>query len=473
MKGKKFNKLLLLALSAVMVLVSGCNPGPSKQAETQRVIKVMYYDESYFFQQYGDLFTMEHPNVDIEVVNTQSIYSGEEVKDYNKALMDFIEKEQPDVVMLNPETYGKMANEGKLMELDTLIDRDKYNTETIYPALLEMLKEKGNGKLYGLSPTFSGNAIFYNADLFKKYGVEPPHDGMTWQEVLELARRFPAEGDEKTRVYGYGADYATTFVQLGQQIAAAEGLSVFNKDTLKVTIDTDSWKKAYQTALDATNSGAVYNPKDGGFQGGSMEEYYKSQMFLMGRIALTVGNTYILQSIKEVKGALKDYKPFELGMVAGPVDPANPETTRSIYFNEILGIRAGSPNADAAWDFIKFINGEDYAKVKSRSLNNGLLSRMGFSKEFDGHSLDVFYKLKPKVSDDDYSLSEKVPTEFYQQFDSIMQRELGLVQDKKKSLDDALKAAQQEAQVTLDKAVKDKEAKKDKEGAAGAGEGTK
>lgn len=473
MKGNKLNKLLLLALSAVMVLIAGCNPGQGKQAETKRMMKVMFFDESYFFQQYGDLFTMQYPNVDIEVVNTQSIYSGGQVEDYNKAMMDFIEKEQPDVVMLNPETYSKMANDGKLMELDTLIDRDKYNTETIYPALIEMLKQKGNGKLYGLSPTFSANAVFYNADLFNKHGVEPPHDGMSWQEILDLARRFPTEGDEKTRIYGYGTNYSTTFSQLAQQIASSEGLNAVNPDTLKVTLNTDSWKKAYKMALDAISAGAVYNPKDGGFQGGSMEEYYKSQMFLMGRIALTTGDPYMLQSLKEARSAMKDYKPFELGMVSGPVDPTNPETSRNIYFSEIFGIRAGSPNADAAWDFIKFINGEDYAKVKSRSMNNGLLSRMGYSKEFDGHSLDVFYKLKPNVSEDQYSSSDKIPMEFYQQYQTIMDRELGLVENKKKSIEEALKIIEQEAQVTLDKAVKDQEAKKAKEGTAAGSDAAK
>lgn len=464
-RGKMIRKLTLAAIAG-MVLLTGCTAGPKKEANVQRSLKVMFYDESYFFNQYGDLFAMQYPDIDVEIVSTNSIYSGNngEVIDYNKAVRDFIDKEQPDIVMLGTDNYAKMAEDGKLMELDSLIEQDKYKIDNIYPALIEMLKEKGGGKLYGLSPTFYGNTIFYNADLFKKHGVELPHDGMTWQDILDLARRFPTDGDEKSRIYGFGTNYGMTVSNLVSQIASAEGLIDVNPDTLKVTVDTDSWKRVYKLALDSFEANAVYNPKDGGFMGGSMEEYYQSQLFLMGRMAMTVDGVYLLQNIKEVKNSLKDYKPFEVGMAAGPVDPADPETTRNIYFSDIFAIRAGSPNADAAWDFLKFINGEDFAKVKSRTLNNGLLSRMGYNKEFDGHSLEVFYKLKPKTSEDMSSRMDKIPTEFYSAYQPIVDREINLVTEKKKSLDEALKTIQEEGQAALDKAVKDKEANKGKEG---------
>ncbi|MBA9086806.1 multiple sugar transport system substrate-binding protein [Fontibacillus solani] len=462
MRRKGLHKLALLTLCSGLLL-AGCTSGPAKKVEQQSSIKVMFWDESYFFQQYGDLFTMRHPNINIEVLSTQSLYSsGNGETDYEKAFKELVEKEQPDVLMLNTGNFETFASEGKLQEIDTLIGRDKYDTETIYPGLIDLLKEKGEGKLYGLSPSFYGNVIYYNADLFEKYGVEVPHDGMTWQEILDTARRFPTDGDEKTRIYGYGNQYGgVTANNLADQIARTQGLQSINPDTMKITLNTDSWKQAYKLALDAIESKALYNPENGGFQGGSMEEYYQSQPFLMGRMAMTVESAYLLQNMKEAKNAIKDYKPFKIGMAAGPVDPASPDKTRDLYFNEVFSIRANSPNVDAAWEFIKFINGEEYAKVKSRAMNNGLLSRMGFSKEFDGQSLDVFYKLKPVVDNSNRNM-EKIPSDFYAQYQPILDRELGLVKDKSKSLDEALKTIQDEAQVVLDKAVKDQAEKKQK-----------
>ncbi|GGH33388.1 ABC transporter substrate-binding protein [Paenibacillus segetis] len=458
--GSKFvHKVALFAMSCLLVV--GCSAGAGKETTKERQsLRVMFWDENYFFQQYGDLFAMKYPNIDIEVVNQQSMYN-EEVTDYDKAFNDFVEKEQPDVVLLDTSKLETFISDGKLLELDPLIARDKYNTDTIYPGLIDLLKEQGNGKLFGMSPSFSGSVLLYNADLFNKYGVELPHDGMTWQEIIDTARRFPTDGDEKTRIYGYGIQGTLNLGTIASYIASTEGLTAINPDTMKVTINTDSWKRAYQLALDAVKSDTVYNPKDGGFGGGSMEDYYQSQLFLMGRIALTTGGLGMLQNLKEASDRIKDYKPFELGMVAGPIDPAEPDVTRDVYLNEVFAIQSNSPNSEAAWEFLKFINGEEYAKIKSRSMNSGMMSRMGFTKEYNGHNLDVFYKLKPKPNNS-YKGMEKIPNEFYNQYQPIVDRELALVQDNKKALSDALATIQEEGQVILDKAVKDAEANKGK-----------
>lgn len=475
MRGRMLHKVLLVMLSSL--LFAGCTGGQAQQAEQPTSFKMMFWSEDYFYQEYGDMFAMKQPNINIEVVSTDSIYQDSDKEDFDreKAFADFIEQEQPDMLLLSMDQYEKFASEGKLMEFDTLIERDKYGIDTISPALIELLKEKGGGKLYGLSPSFYGNAIFYNADLFAKYGIEVPHDGMTWQEIIDTARRFPTEGDKDTRVYGFGSNYGMSMENLASSIANTQGLKYLNTDTMKITLNTDSWKQAYKLALDAVESGAVYNPDGDGFQGGTMEEYYQSQPFVMGRMAMTVDGSYLLRNLKEAKDALKDYKSFQIGVAAGPVDPAEPDKSRDLYFNEIFAIRANSPNADAAWEFIKFVNGEEYAKIKSRTLNGGLMSRMGVSNEYDGVSLDVFYKLKPKVDSESSQDYEKIPTDFYSQYQPILDRELKLVQDKKKSIDEALQTVEQEGQAVLDKAVKEEAAKpKDAadSGEAGASDGS-
>ncbi|WP_019635726.1 ABC transporter substrate-binding protein [Paenibacillus fonticola] len=458
-KGMRSALLFIMCL----VLLAGCTSKPSAKEAEQQSLRVMYWDENYFFQQYGDLFTMQHPNIEIEVVSTQSIYSnlGPE-DDYVKAFDDFIEKEQPDIVMLGVEQLEKYISDGKVRELDTLIERDKYDIETIYPALIELLKERGDNKLYGLTPNFYGSAIMYNADLFAKYGVELPRDGMSWYEMLELAKQFPVEGDEKSRIYGFAANYGGfTFDQLASMIASSEGVESIDTNSMKVTMNTDSWKKIYQAAIDAIDSKTIYKPSEDGFRGGTMEEYYQQQPFMMGRVAMTVANSYVLQELKQASESIKDYKPFELGIVAGPADSADPEKSRSINLSEVFAISANSPNTDAAWEFIKFVNGEQFAKIKSRSLNNGLLSRMGYSTEYNGHDLQAFYKLKPAPND--YTGMQKIPNEFYMKFQPILESEMKQVEEKKKSLDEALAKVEAEGQVALDEAVKEQEAKKKEE----------
>lgn len=468
MRNKWIQKLVILVM--VGVLLAGCSSGSGKnEAKTPTTVKVMYYNEDSFNQTYGDLFSIQNENIEVELVNTQKMYNDGPIEDYEKALQDFIDQEQPDVLMLDMNTYSKMASEGKLTELDSLIERDKYNIDTIYPALIDILKDKGGGKLHGLVPTFYRNVIFYNADLFAQYGIEPPHDGMTWQDIIDTARRFPTDGDEDTRVYGYGRDgYGSmTLENMASSIASPLGLKVVNPETMKVTVNTDAWKQSFKLAQDALASDAIYNPKEDSFGGGTMEDYYKSQLFLTGRMGMTINSAYYLRELKEIKNRLPDYKPFQVGIVAGPVDPANPEISRDVYLSNIFAIRANSPNADAAWELIKFINGEQYAKIKSRSMNDGLLSRMGMMKEYGGMNLEAFYKLKPLIDDSSISVESKIPDEFYNHYYSVYSREIGLVESKEKSIDEALKTIEEESQAALDQALKDQAAKDaSKDGAA-------
>ncbi|MFS8047357.1 ABC transporter substrate-binding protein [Rhizobium sp. BR 314] len=45
-----------------------------------------------------------------------------------------------------------------------------------------------NGKTYGLAYTFSTPVLFYNADLFRKAGLDPDHPPQTWAEVKVAAK---------------------------------------------------------------------------------------------------------------------------------------------------------------------------------------------------------------------------------------------------------------------------------------------
>lgn len=470
MKGKWLHKGCLALLACT--LFAGCAARPVQETEQRSSLKVMYSHENSFYWKYGDLFAMRRPNIDIEVVDMQRAYRNRATTGMSRdeAIAALIEQEQPDVLWLTMEQYADYAAEGKLMELDALIERDKYDTGSIYPTLLETLREQGGGKLYGLSPYFHGRALFYNADLFAKYGIDPPHDGMTWQEIIDTARRFPTDGGEDTRVYGFGSgDYGLSMADLASFIADTHGLKALDPKTMKMTLNTESWKQAYKLAKEAVDSGAVHNPKDGGFSSGSMEDFYMSQPFVMGRMAMTLSSSYLLTDIKDAKGQVKDYKPFQIGIAAGPVDPAEPDKSRSIYFDEIYAIRANSPNADAAWEFLKFVNGEEYAKVNSRTIDTGLLSRMVGNKEYDGVSLDAFYQLKPKWDGDRVRDDEKIPDDFYDPYQQIVDREIKLVEENKKSVEEALQTIEQEGQAVLDKAVKEA-GKKDSTAAPASGD---
>ncbi|MOA13011.1 hypothetical protein D3C78_1330400 [compost metagenome] len=90
-------------------------------------------------------------------------------------------------------------------------------------------------------------------------------------------------------------------------------------------------------------------------------------------------------------------------------------------------------------------------------MSNGfLLSRMGAYQDSEGNSMDVFYKLKPNMDRFNYLEEfERIPAAFNIGLIPIVDKEIDLVIENKKSLSEALQTAQKEGQELMDKALKE------------------
>lgn len=452
-------KAMLVGICCLVIGgLTGCNRNEDTRSPMKAPLKIMYWSEDELFRKYGELFQFQYPYVEIEVVSTSSL-NRNGVDD--EIIQDFIEKEQPDIVVLGKEDYGTYVEQDLLMDLTPLIKRDKYDIDTIFPGMIKFLKETGGGKLYGLSPTFDGHAVIYNADLFEKYGIPFPRDGMTWEELFELAGRFPVTGDEDSRVYGYAQGPALDFEMLRFMMGNTSGLQLLNSSARELTLDTPAWRDVFRLALEATESNAILMNDNNVLSPSLGEEYYSTyyKPFLMGRVAMTTSGTNIFSQLNEIESYVPDYKPFTVRIAAGPVDPAEPNKTREISRMEVFSINESARNVDAAWEFIKFINGEIYAKAKSRTLNEGLLSRMNISMNYKEYDLGAYYKLEPRTSD--YVVMEGVTGFGYTDYLNLQNREIALVREGKKSLDEALRTIQEEGQATINRATIELEKAKD------------
>ncbi|KAA8753953.1 ABC transporter substrate-binding protein [Paenibacillus sp. UASWS1643] len=454
MKHKVLQKAMLVSLSVMLIGISTVFStgrqvfaNSDNEADSTRTLKVLYWNEDDFKMTYGDLFSQKYPNVNIEVVTPGGM---EAIKDYNGAIQKF----SPDLVMIPPYQYQQMSKDKKLVDLEPLIKRDTYDTTTLYPGLLDELKEQGGGKLYGLSPKADSYALLYNADLFKKYNVKTPTDGMTWEEILNLAKKFPTKGDKNSRIWGLSSFGSSNLVM---DIARTEGLTYLDPNTLKATANTTAWKNAYRLSSEATKSGVLDEQISL-----SGKSYLESNSFIMGRSAMKVASISQLESLQAAKNSVKNYKPFTLGIAAGPA-AKDRKSTGNVYIHEIFAIPAGASHVDAAWDFIKYFNGEEYANeyYKPKNSNNSIgapLSRM--IKEYSGYKLDAFYKLKPNLDSSitSYVLMNKSPN-FELRFRSIVLKELTQVANGKKTLDKATSAIQSSTQAVADKLKKVQAAK--------------
>ena len=97
-------------------------------------------------------------------------------------------------------TYkGQLADDGIIVDVTDWIERDKaeiqpedflqrvYDTYTLH-----------NGRRYGLPYDGDSHVLFYNRELFDRYGLKPP---ATWDEYAENARVI-TEAESKNGIYG-------------------------------------------------------------------------------------------------------------------------------------------------------------------------------------------------------------------------------------------------------------------------------
>ncbi|RXZ81494.1 extracellular solute-binding protein [Paenibacillaceae bacterium] len=460
-----FKRALPVVLAAS--LLGGCSLGAKKDPlkelgeESSASIKMMYYDERSFYSQYGMVFSSLFPEIEFEVATTGNLY--QEGKDYDESVYEFIEEENPDILMLSEGQYRKLAAEGKLYSIESVMESDGFDTEGIIPGIIEYIRELGDGTLYGLSPSFNAQALFYNKKLFDKYQITYPEDRMTWDEVLQLAARFPTDGSGEDRVFGLKAGYDTSLFGLATAIGTSEGLSIINADKRQVTINSDAWRRVFETSLNAIKSNAIYS-QENDMMGGSFDymSYLKQDALIGGKAAMVIEHSYMLNQLREAKNSLKEDELPDWDVVTAPIDPKNPDSSVYTSVGQVFAINAQSPNLRAAWKFLKYIHSDEYSRVSSKAQTfGGLPIRTEYLEDNEGRNMAAFYSLKP-ADNNFYKDYGKIPNSFFMEYQQLAETELKKVVDDGASLNDTLDSLQEKLQEALtlafQNADKDKEA---------------
>ncbi|MDF2724160.1 MAG: family 1 extracellular solute-binding protein [Paenibacillus sp.] len=91
-------------------------------------------------------------------------------------------KKVPDVYTFATGGYQSgYANKGILANLDPLVKANKLDLSVFEDSIVQSIRNiGGKDELFALPWTYGINPMFYNKDIFDRYGVAYPKDGMTW-----------------------------------------------------------------------------------------------------------------------------------------------------------------------------------------------------------------------------------------------------------------------------------------------------
>ncbi|MBB6673179.1 ABC transporter substrate-binding protein [Cohnella nanjingensis] len=451
----------LAALIAILPVLSACSFGSKDNPNERRTLRIgMAYgskdSEEYYRRDLTDMFELTHKNIDIEFVNAidysdMQFATEEERKkaqqvDPNEKLRGIMTGDNPvDVVLTDLGSLSKLVEDNLLKPLDPYIKEDKMDLSDFLPNVLDAIREQGNGQLYGLSPTFYSSALFYNKKLFAKANVNPPTDGMSWDDVFTLARSMKS-GTGKDAVYGFNLSSwggGLNYYDVQYQYADPLKLRMFDAAGEKMTVNTEQWKKALSKPFNLYKDHVMPHPED--FQNNNNDgryNPYQNRPFFQGKVAMEIGGYYNVndliaynKNVDKMKGAEK----LEWDVVTLPSHP-EAQGGGNIGLGSLLVINAKGHNPKDAWEFIKHYNSEEVAKFKARS-NSELSVRQKYIKPKDGENyhVEAFTSVKPGSyarSDADVKLYQERPN--LNMIQEIGQIYFQQATEGKISLDDAL-----------------------------------
>ncbi|WP_246132113.1 ABC transporter substrate-binding protein [Paenibacillus hemerocallicola] len=121
-------------------------------------------------------------------------------------------------------------------DIGPLIKQANYNLNRLEPTMVDTARQLAGGGIYGLPVYTTPAALYYNKDLFDKFGVPYPKDGMTWDDLYELSKSL-TRTDGGVNYTGLGSSYGH-LAMMNQQ-----SIPIVYTDTKKSAYDTDlRWK---------------------------------------------------------------------------------------------------------------------------------------------------------------------------------------------------------------------------------------
>jgi multiple sugar transport system substrate-binding protein len=145
-----------------------------------------------------------------------------------------------DIYFVNPARIEIIKSLNLEYSMDHLIKQFGFDLGQLEPGGLNMVQAAfGTKSLNALPYALGFAALFYNKDLFDRFGVKYPQDGMTWEDAMQLAKSM-ARSDGGVQYHGLG--FARSNI-LQSQLS----LPFVDGSSGRSMLNAEGWHKAFAT----------------------------------------------------------------------------------------------------------------------------------------------------------------------------------------------------------------------------------
>lgn len=318
------------------------------------------------------------------------------------------------------ELYARMEI---TQDLNEFVKQAKIDINQFEPQAIATIKKFGkNGELFALPYMMNYGALFYNKDIFDKFGAAYPKDGSTWDDLLETAKKL-------TRSDG-GIHYIGLDPTSPAAVNVVIGHSVGNGTS--VDINNNNWQNIFAMLQQ------VYEIP--GFVQGKKSTYGSAAFMNDRNLAMVVDWADMIGKLDEMRAK---GQPLNWDMATHPnfkeyMGKGRDTGAHAFYMSN------SSKHKNEAFQVIETVTGGDVQRLANRQGKLTILPKTDTVKkeygqdipDLQGKNKDAIFKMKP---------TDAVTHQYYSIISTALTKYAGLVALKEKDINTALKEAQEEA----------------------------
>jgi multiple sugar transport system substrate-binding protein len=356
-----FVRLALAALAMIVLPVASACGGDSDGASSGS-IRFLVFGDPPEIQAYRTLirsFRAAEPDIDVQLVEAS------DREDLIARLSTSLAGgSPPDLFLMNYRFYGQFAARGVLEPLQSYAEgSEQFELGDFYSQAVDAFR--WNGEAMCLPQNISSLVVYYNRDLFKRFGVPPPRNAMPWAEFVHTAAQMtrdengqtvvgadpdlPRPNTAQAEIYGLGVE--ASIIRLAPFVWSNGGDVVDDEEApTRFTLETPEARQAIDAFFQLrTLHGVVPTDQE-------VEAEDDESRFTNGRLAMLLSSRRSVPTFREAAT-------FDWDIVSLPVfrEPAG------ILHSDAYCLTKASDAKDAAWRFVEYALGPEGAPVVART----------------------------------------------------------------------------------------------------------
>jgi multiple sugar transport system substrate-binding protein len=348
----------LALIASTLALAVGCGDGPGESGS----VSFLVFGDPPELAAYRTLIAAFENEEDVDV---QLIEASDREDLLARLSTSFAGGSPPDLFLINYRFYGQFASKGVLEPLQERAEQsDKLDLGGFYPQALDAFRWEG--ELMCLPQNVSSLVVYYNRDIFRRYGVQEPTRRWDWRQFVTAAQRLTRDEDgfmvqgqdpdqpqtaNPTQVAVYGVGVEPTIIRIAPFVWSVGAELVDDEERpMRFTLDSFAAQAVLQEFF-ALRTGYGVVPPDV-----EVEAEDDESRFANGRLAMLLSSRRATPTFREAAKFDWDVAPLPIHR-----KPAG------ILHSDAYCMTTASNKKDAAWEFVEFALGAEGQRIVART----------------------------------------------------------------------------------------------------------